>query len=336
MFMEKDFRMFAHYRELFNTKPDFDGINEGLSIFIPRFDYYITHFSVIQGRALDKDFVVSNFSGGLKEYISNLYDQGAIGHGGRCVNYAHYMLRFPELNLDYLWIPKNACTEAKKHLALANSKESMAGIKPLAFHEGVQERFGITPSDFSNKSNKVLALFRDPVERIVSCYVDKICKPVNKNKSMEWYIEKFVREVYAKYGINDDPRKRGLTFLEFVYYISNQSAWAVNEHWRPQSDFVRGVKVDHFVLVSDLVKWLEENKIIESGGDKGKANVSMGLNFNLANEKSGEYSDVLPSLIPLEKIASYNEFVSPFIFLLLKKIYKDDYEILYRMHRSSI
>lgn len=64
---------------------------------------------------------------------------------------------------------------------------------------------------------------REPYQRLLSCYLDKICRPTN-----------FKKMVLKAMGLDEADINRNISFDEFVEVVENQSPVEMDYHWRPQ------------------------------------------------------------------------------------------------------
>ncbi len=312
--------MLNHYEHLLLSKPDFDGIKEPMAFFIPRIDAFLSLKEHVTGRDPKQINLSKCFSGDLLTYLRSLRDFGFIGNYGGSVDVVRYILKFTASNLNLVWIPKNSCTYLKTYFLQFEAEDTRQKIKKNRFHESCQDQFGMTHNEPFDYSREYLAIIRHPVERFVSCYLDKFVKPVLANKPFEDFIRGHIKLAQKVINLPNADMRRSLTFSEFLYYVSKQPMWSYDAHWRPQNQFLRNIPKLNMLTINQFNKYY----IYQDEYNKNKANVTFGKKFSLAEELSGEYADLLPSDIGKNHINSYNQFVSKIHYLMLSDIYVED------------
>jgi hypothetical protein len=315
--------MLTHYEHLLANRPDFDGIKEPMSFFIPRFDAFVSLKEHVNGRD-PKNLILSKYvSGDLLKYLRKLREFGFIGNYGGSVDLVRYVLRFNASNVNLVWIPKNSCTYLKLHYLQFEVEDTRQQIIKNQFHESCQTLFGIAHDELSNLTNESLAVIRHPVERFVSCYLDKFVKPVLTNKPFEDFVRNHIKLAQNLIRLPNIDIRRSLTFSEFLYYVSKQPQWSYDAHWRPQVQFLRHIPKLKIMTIDRFNSlYMNTNESNNIG-----ANISFGKRFSLGDDLSGEYSDLLPSEIGMIRVDLYNQFVSKSHYLMLSDIYLEDIDL---------
>ena len=99
-------------------------------------------------------------------------------------------------------------------------------------------------SVLQNKLNTYtkLLIVRDPYERLLSAYIDKLEHGKN-HKYWGRYVRHIIRNDKKKYGASANSE---LTFSAFVNYVNGLTKPHINEHWRPyhQLCFPCAIKYD--------------------------------------------------------------------------------------------
>jgi len=91
----------------------------------------------------------------------------------------------------------------------------------------------------TNERYKVVFI-RNPFDRMLSCYINKV-------KFASPTIERFFWKLY---GLNGD-----MTFADFVHHLGT---CGVDEHWRPQVDYVNGLNHDHIGILENMESDLKD------------------------------------------------------------------------------
>ncbi len=139
-----------------------------------------------------------------------------------------------EFGLIYVPIPKVACTAVKEALfyggKLADDHEQYMEV-----HRKAKK---LTTYSIKNDHRKwpVLAVVRNPFERLVSCYLDKVKKPVQHNG--RYYFDSRYAQIFLQ-------KKSGMrihhemSFEDFVTMVSRIPDWLADGHFRSQAHFLK-------------------------------------------------------------------------------------------------
>jgi hypothetical protein len=273
------------------------------------------------------------FSGALLAYAKAMRMQGYLGRFGQTVSIHQFMLNFPASKVTLLWIPKNSCTAVKRMLLEFEPQELQAKTQIAAFHESVQRLFGVSVPQFCEHVRfPLVAIVRHPLERLVSCYLDKFAMPVVRDGPFEPFIENHIAAVHRIAGLRGTDIRRSITFSEFVFYISTQAAWAYDAHWRPQSNFLWGLLNKTKLIPTERL--FEIRELLGLGSSLHFSNRSAGKRFDASRPCSGEFAELLPRDLKQEQIENYNQFVSSSLANFLNDVYRDDFS-LYALATNS-
>lgn len=320
------------------SKVNLSDLNMGFKVAVPRIDYYLSYKSLI----LEKDYkslLDEYFTDGLHQLLTIYYNQGRLNSFGHVTDTVSYISFFNKLGIYYHWIPKNACTHYKKVFVRSDRPDFEKEIVPGRFHESINEEFGMQAPIYIKNKNDLLehidfAIYRDPIERFVSCYIDKFLKPIVENRQLEPFIESIIKSFYSKLGINDEANERSISFDEFLFMVLNTPAFALNEHWRPQADFLHGLELDVALQQDEAEDWMIEKGFIDSDKVGIKANSSVGKTYTPGLYRGG-FESLLPRQIVLSEVLDYSQFVSNFAKIALEKFYQRDYQMIARWREST-
>lgn len=140
--------------------------------------------------------------------------------------------------VNYLYTPKNACS---------TMKASLLGVDGST-HDLFEAVFLRGAVDFSKPT---FCISRNPYDRAISAYLDKIVRQKYKPISNEFF---------ARFNIQND---RNLTFREFLEYLrSDETPHTLNAHFRPQCfthnhAFVRPCFVGRFERMNEVQEFLK-------------------------------------------------------------------------------
>jgi hypothetical protein len=166
----------------------------------------------------------------------------------------NFFCLIPNSNAAFVVISKNACTFLKKtaiYSVMGEWVDSFDSAHDIVGYSS-KSRYLIPISEMKNyekKHGKILkfAVWRDPVERIVSTY-KLFC------------IERESRMYFQYLGINEPVSfDRFMEFLNFEW--CKQDSILQDEHIRRQVDYYKPKDVDHIVSIENLNQFLKENNI---------------------------------------------------------------------------
>jgi hypothetical protein len=168
----------------------------------------------------------------------------------------NYHLFFPEINLSYLSIPKNASVFVHLNIVkqIKNKERYYKNLENLHFY--VRKDFAIK-SQSVIKNTETLVIFRDPAERIVSAFCDK-------------YIRKSsLLSAPAFFNKSEHKNIGHITFENFCEKIFNSKPELLDEHWAPQHNFLFESQKYNFVdfnkinnnkYLQNVLKYEKEDK----------------------------------------------------------------------------
>lgn len=142
---------------------------------------------------------------------------------------------YPELKLIYIPIPKVACTSIKLALESDNcSKDSENYETYMGIHSNASAKYEkLSIKDLNNYYK--IAFVRNPFDRIVSCYEDKVLKP--KQHHGLYYFSTGYNNVLLKilYGSKFHEK---MSFLEFASLVARIPDTISDVHFRSQYSFL--------------------------------------------------------------------------------------------------
>lgn len=321
-------QFFRHYSMLTEKPLDFSDVSEPFKVFFPRFDYFLSWCSLVARESV-ASMVSRYLKGALQDYALRCLENGYLGNFGFTVDPASFTLTFPGAKVTLIWIPKNSCTSIKKMLLTQEPDSLTHDISPTRFHETCQERFGISRAQYSrNMMFPLVAVIRDPYERIVSCYLDKFAIPVMRSTPCEPFVIGHIRAAQRFFGAGDRGVERSISFSEFVTYVTNSPSWALDAHWRPQYCFL-GNNVEKIRLfpISRLDEvWdflgVERRRIA--------ANRSFGGRILVKGEFIGDFANTLPEALIESSLDEYKRFLNPQLRAMINHRYDKDIELYER------
>lgn len=151
-------------------------------------------------------------------------------------------------NTAFVYLPKVACTSWKIFLTRALHGGLPEGLNYQLVHSpefmGLPLVATMTSDkriifcDQIGKSISLVAMMREPRERILSAYLDKFISRVDRQ-----FFSTLVRPAIQDY--HAIPRDRMPSFLQFLQWMDGSEHFAThNAHWRPMSHLL-GITVDN-------------------------------------------------------------------------------------------
>lgn len=196
----------------------------------------------------------------------------------------------------YVETPKVACTQIKRMLQRLEAGPSE--ILPKNIHDKEQSPLA-SPSNLGGEFFKVLygdyfrlIFVRNPITRILSCYLDKFVK----NK---WEKSRRLPE------LGFDPEHE-LTFLEFLTCISKQNPTEMDVHWMPQTS----------ILSLDSVKYDFVGRFENFSEDFERVHRRLGMEYTVCKETRKHRTNASDLV---------REFYNEKELRVLKSIYMEDF-----------
>lgn len=238
--------------------------------------------------------------------------------------------------LIYQPVAKNACSSTKYLIA------EIGGLKKIKGHGGIHalldnNNTGLQFKDHSEeKISKILneagwmrfIIFRDPLDRLVSAYVEKFVK--NRSKPVQRLSTKgVIQAILDKEEPTNEDYDRGITFREFAEYILHEKPYKLDSHWQPQINYLGHVAFTHMYDAKHLEK-LEADLSRHIGYDikMPRANVSRQRSGKLEYLKHAP--DLLPSHLEVAPKLDIRSFLDDNLHARLSEYYAADISI-YRM-----
>ncbi|WP_040896333.1 sulfotransferase family protein [Xenococcus sp. PCC 7305] len=137
----------------------------------------------------------------------------------------------------YCPIPKNACSLIKTTIVEHSHdrdryKKSNQDIHSYTY---INDK-GVSLNDISYLNNPEYFKFvvlRNPFNRLVSAYIEKIAR----RKNPVLFVKDVIKDVYKFSGLEPDIEK-SITFSQFIHYLARTEDIYLNQHWRPQYTFL--------------------------------------------------------------------------------------------------
>ncbi|MBF0122414.1 MAG: sulfotransferase family 2 domain-containing protein [Candidatus Omnitrophica bacterium] len=289
-----------------------------------------------------------HLSGDAWEYMSILNDLGYLGRYGRTIDLLDQLLVYPELNLNYIWIHKNACSFVKAFFMMFYPTQ-VGSVAEGSIHEHTQLYFTIPFKELLKTLSIIVKrptviIIRHPVSRLVSSYVSKFVMPLREGKSFRPYACRIIEQIIQNSKLKGRDPDDSITFREFCSYILTTDIWRVNGHWRPQAwaiprgGFSKLILMDTesiSTLLPEVVRQLNPDVAMPSFDfAEAKRNKSVEVVYKEGHGLKSVLADVLPKDISLPVAHEANNFFDKGLFDKVMKLYEEDM-VLYQQVRAA-
>lgn len=172
------------------------------------------------------------------------------------------MLYHDRVGIICLAIPKSGCTAAKRWYAAAAAPNIDVQLLPIHKYAIDELSLCVKPAVVTKallERAPMLAFVRDPLERLRSAFVDKLVRPrhaemfgPSRELLEQWTASRgqpaqldtthtatIAGEVHHFAASSAVDYVRGLTFREFVEFVTTVPEHVLDPHWRPQAAFMR-------------------------------------------------------------------------------------------------
>ncbi|MAC77391.1 MAG: hypothetical protein CML66_04950 [Rhodobacteraceae bacterium] len=141
----------------------------------------------------------------------------------------------------YTFIPKNACSTLRFSVAVANGfLDAEADVNWIHANNDVF----VASQDALGTCDYAFVVLRCPFRRLASAYLDKI---VGGERHLRNVLPGPERLVYRAFGRAALARRiQAMSFEDFLSRIAGQSRSEMDEHWRPQVDFLLFRRYDDY------------------------------------------------------------------------------------------
>lgn len=96
-----------------------------------------------------------------------------------------------------------------------------------------------------------VAILRDPIDRLISCYWDKFVRN-RRVPSVLHHTLPVYRFLLGEEEITEEQIARGLSFRQFCHYINLAPRGAMDPHWAPQSRYLETFRWDHLFRIDSI------------------------------------------------------------------------------------
>lgn len=179
------------------------------------------------------------------------------------------------LGIAFVAIPKVGCSTIKQYLLdfLGLDTSQFSDVHRAAESLLSAKRFG-TGDLPPGLLREIVAVVRDPRDRLRSGYIEKIVRP----DSLQGRPGESLLSSLGNRFTPDEADHRRVTFREFVEFVCANDPDFLDEHWRPQSSFVESLPRPPAMIVrlEHLNEMLAEHSRIRGHGptDIGLSNVT--------------------------------------------------------------
>jgi len=195
----------------------------------------------------------------LKKALNSIYSPWNIsGHYNKFDKNSQHYLVSNKLKAIYCSIPKNACTLFKSMMVENSNDVNEFDIKRENVHEYLLRKgkqadvYNYNLSSINHSDYFKFVILRNPFNRIVSAYLDKFAK----RPKPQQFAADMIKEIQTSQGEKFDLHK-SISFSQFINYLVSKKDKELNDHWRPQTFFLKDVIFDYYGNFENLEKVIE-------------------------------------------------------------------------------
>ncbi len=144
----------------------------------------------------------------------------------------------------YTYVPKNACSTMR--YSIARNNRFIDAHTDVDWHHSNNLTF-CASQEFAANAEYAFVVLRCPFRRIASAYLDKV---VTANRVVRSIYPIKIKKIQLR--LMERSMYHGLTFRTFIERISRIRRQELNQHWRPQADFMLYDSYDDYFSVEDF------------------------------------------------------------------------------------
>ena len=167
-------------------------------------------------------------------------------------------------NILYCPIAKNACTTLKRLMVkisdIASKKEILTGdVHKLTDSKNSGIQLGDLDLDtvdyifqkMKSSNHFSFAVLREPKSRLLSAYWEKFVLGRMSLNNL-YHTKPVLKSVYRKQNLSRSDIQSGITFEQFVEYITNSDPYELDTHWIPQNIYLKEHTFNAFYNIQNL------------------------------------------------------------------------------------
>lgn len=175
-----------------------------------------------------------------------------------------------------------------------------------------------------------VALLRDPVDRLVSCYCDKF----GRNRMQDSVLH-HTRSVYAFFAGGDAPDRemveRGLSFRQFCFYINATAREVQDSHWAAQWSYLQNRRWDRLFALEKIESF---EAFLRERLPEDLREIRLGLT-NAAQKTRGTPTRDLSDALPGDWMAAHTPPYEAFLADDIRGFIGDYYALDARLHAQA-
>jgi len=229
--------------------------------FFPKLDLWLSTRAAERDLAI-RDLIERHASPRWRAYLLRCHVLGFLGRFGASFDPVSAIFQFPTAKCGLLCLPGTGTGAIRA---------ALLKLEPQGFRHRVQRQNGDNVLHPRMARVADLRLFplicplQDPFERCVQAYLRDVVNPSRAGTGPPPVIRHHIRQAHKVLGLRGGI-SRGLSFAEFVAYLTQLPQWMLPPQWRPQSHALRGLEAYAAVVpAADMARFLENQGVLPPG-----------------------------------------------------------------------
>lgn len=233
----------------------------------------------------------------------------------------------------YCPIGKNACTFLKTEVARSAGLPQFNEIARDIHFTTDYICTGLQLSDYPPERAKRLmtapqffkfAVLRDPFDRLLSAYIEKFVmgrlQPANIH-----HTKSIVVPVQRAAGLSTPDFDQGITFRQFIEFVSKANAAKLDPHWRPQICYLQGINYTRLFRIDQLDEVMD---ILEERSGVALSRQARNVTGSGKGTHVKKAMDLLPAEIAAAPRIVRDSFFDDTLRAIVRHVYADDFACL--------
>ena len=160
-------------------------------------------------------------------------------------NVLFHMLVNDEHGILYCYVPKVACSNWKRVMAVLDHKAKNVDEIKFVDHDGVKRLRRYSDDEIQYRLDNYFKFMfvREPLQRLVSAYKDKLTG--NNRYYTAVTVNPIIKRFRALTGKGNEVHRPGATLEEFFMHLDSKPTRAMDEHWMPMNELCKPCAINY-------------------------------------------------------------------------------------------